>query len=135
MDITNIIKNLHPLEIRVLLSFSGEDDLSSEKLINVLNYKEGHANQAFSWLGGKGLVKETNRLSRTYYEITETGKSLAKDGTVEIRLIELLKKNGAMTLPEAAAALIVEDKDIGSAFGQLSREGVLKMNAEKKSGV
>ena len=133
MDITNIIKNLHPLEIRVLLSFSGEDDLSSEKLINALNYKEGHANQAFSWLGGKGLVKETNRISRTYYEITETGKLLANDGTVEIRLIELLKKNGAMTLPEAAAALIVEDKDIGSAFGQLSREGVLKMNAEKKA--
>ena len=133
MDITSIVKNLHPLEIRVLLSFSGKDELSPEKLINELHYKEGHANQAFSWLCGKGLLKETGRIPRTYYEITDTGKELAKSGTVEVRFIELLKKNGAMTLPEAAAALNIENKDIGSAFGQLSKEGVLKMTAEKKA--
>lgn len=58
MDITNIIKNLHPLEIKVLLKYSQNDELTSEKLIKELDYKEGHANQAFSWLGGKDLLKE-----------------------------------------------------------------------------
>ena len=37
------------------------------------------------------------------------------------------------TLPEIAAALSIENKDIGSAFGMLSKEGVLKMNAEKRA--
>ena len=133
MDISNIIKNLHPLETRVLLTFSGEDELTSEKLVKELNYKEGHANQEFSWLSGKGLLKETERVPHTYYEITDMGRELAKAGTVEERFIELLKTDGAKTLPEAAAALNIENKDIGSAFGQLSKDGILKMNAEKKA--
>lgn len=133
MDISNIIKNLHPLEIKVLLTYSDKDELTSEKLIKELNYKEGHANQAFSWLGGKELVKEVGRVAHTFYEITETGKNLAKDGTIEERVVSLLKDSGAKTLPEIAAALKIENKDIGSAFGQLSKEGVLKMNAEKKA--
>ena len=133
MDISNIIKNLHPLETRVLLTFSGEDELTTEKLVKELGYKEGHANQAFSWLTGKSLLKETGRTPHTYYEITDMGRELAKSGTVEERFIELLRTGGAKTLPEAAAALNIENKDIGSAFGQLSKDGILKMNAEKKA--
>lgn len=133
MNISNIIKNLHPLEIKVLLKYSDKDELTSEKLIKELDYKEGHANQAFSWLGGKELLKETGRVAHTYYEITDMGKALAKDGTVEERVVSLLKDSGAKTLPEIAAALKIENKDIGSAFGQLAKDGILKMNAEKKA--
>lgn len=133
MDISNIIKNLHPLETKVLLKYSDKDDLTSEKLINELNYKEGHANQAFSWLGGKELLKEVGRVAHTYYEITDMGRTLLKDGTVEERIVSFIKANGAKLLPEIAAGIGVEQKDIGSAFGQLSKEGVLKMNAEKKA--
>lgn len=132
MDITNIIKNLHPLEIKVLLKYSDKDDLTSEKLQKELNYKEGHANQAFSWLGGKELLKETGRKPYVYYEITEMGRELCKTGTVEERMVEWLKKNGAHILPEIASELKIENKDIGSAFGQLSKEGVLKMTSDKK---
>lgn len=133
MNISNIIKNLHPLEIKVLLKYSDKDELTSEKLIKELDYKEGHANQAFSWLDGKELLKETGRVAHTYYEITDMGKALAKDGTVEERVVSLLKDSGAKTLPEIASALKIENKDIGSAFGQLAKDGILKMNAEKKA--
>ena len=133
MDISNIIKNLHPLEIKVLLKYSDKDELTSEKLIKELDYKEGHANQAFSWLSGKNLIKEVGRVAHTYFEITEMGRSLASTGLVEERVVNLLKNSGAKALPEIAAALSIENKDIGSAFGQLSKEGILKMNAEKKA--
>lgn len=132
MDIKNIIKNLHPLEIKVLLKYSANDELTSEKLQKELDYKEGHANQAFSWLAGKGLLKETGRTPHTYYEITDFGRSLAKTGTVEQRMIDFLKKNGSATMPEIAAKIGLEQKDVGSVFGPLVKEGVLKMNAEKK---
>ena len=82
MDIKNTIKNLHPLEIKVLLKYTGKDELTSEKLKNDLDYKEGHANQAFSWLSGKELLKEIRRTPHTYYEITDMGRSMAKTGTV-----------------------------------------------------
>lgn len=131
MDIKNIIKNLHPLEIKVLLKYSGKDELTSEKLQKDLNYKEGHANQAFSWLSGKELCHEVKRTPHTFYEITDMGKLLAKTGTVEERVVSFLKEKGAHSLPQIADELKIDNKDIGSAFGQLSKDGVLKMNTEK----
>lgn len=132
MDISNIIKNLHPLEVKVLLKYSENDELTSEKLMKELNYKEGHANQAFSWLSGKNLLKEIGRIPTTFFEMTKTGRNLKDSGTIEERAVTFVKNNGAKTLPEIAAGLGVEQKDIGSAFGPLSKEGVFKMNAEKK---
>ena len=48
-------------------------------------------------------------------------------------MINYVKENGAHILPEIASAIGVEQKDIGSAFGPLAKDGVLKMNAEKKA--
>jgi phenylalanyl-tRNA synthetase alpha chain len=133
MDISNIIKNLHPLEIKVLLKYSQKDDLTSEKLQKELAYKEGHANQAFSWLTGKELAAETKRTLHTYYEITDLGRTLANDGTVEERFVKYIKEHGAQVLPKIANALKIDNKDIGSAFGQLAKDGVLKMNSDKEA--
>ena len=133
MDIQNIIKNLHPLETKVLLNYTAKDELTSEKLQKELDYKEGHANQAFSWLGGKSLVSVVSKTPHTFYEITELGRAYAKDGIPEARIIHFVKENGAKTLPEIAAGTNLEQKDVGSAFGALSKAGVLKMNAEKKA--
>ncbi len=116
----------------MLLKYSENDELTSEKLMKELNYKEGHANQAFSWLSGKNLLKEIGRIPTTFFEMTETGRNLKDSGTIEERAVTFVKNNGAKTLPEIAAGLGVEQKDIGSAFGPLSKEGVFKMNAEKK---
>ena len=116
----------------MLLKYSENDELTSEKLMKELNYKEGHANQAFSWLSGKNLLKEIGRIPMTFFEMTETGRNLKDSGTIEERAVTFVKNNGAKTLPEIAAGLGVEQKDIGSAFGPLSKEGVFKMNAEKK---
>lgn len=133
MDIQSIIKNLHPLESKVLLKYTAADELTSERLQKELDYKEGHANQAFSWLGGKGLISVVSKTPHTFYEITELGRLYAKGGIPEVRIIQFVKENGAKTLPEIAAGTHLEQKDIGSAFGQLSKSGVLKMNAEKKA--
>lgn len=116
----------------MLLKYSENDELTSEKLMKELNYKEGHANQAFSWLSGKNLLKEIGRIPMTFFEMTETGRNLKDSGTIEERAVTFVKNSGAKTLPEIAAGLGVEQKDIGSAFGPLSKEGVFKMNAEKK---
>ena len=132
-DIKTLIKNLHPLETKVLLKYGLSDELTSERLQKELGYKEGHANQAFSWLSGKQLLSETARTPHTYFELTDFGRIVAKNGTAEERIIAYLKDNGAQLLPQIATALGIENKDVGSAFGNLSKEGVLKMNAEKKA--
>ena len=130
-DIKSLIKNLHPLETKVLLKYGLKDELTSERLEKELGYKEGHANQAFSWLTGKNLLAEATRTPHTYYELTDFGRITAKNGSAEERIIAYLKDNGAHTLPEISNALAIENKDVGSAFGSLSKEGVLIMSDKK----
>ena len=55
MDID--VKNLHPLEVRLLRHVSLGEDITPEAIIDELGYKVGQSNQAFSWLMGKGFVK------------------------------------------------------------------------------
>lgn len=132
-DIKTIIKNLHPLETKVLLKYGLKDELTSERLEKELGYKEGHANQAFSWLSGKQLLAEIARTPHTYFELTDFGKNVAKKGSAEERIIAFLQKNGPADLPYIAKSLALENKDVGSAFGLLSKEGVLRMTEQKKA--
>ncbi|MCH5283623.1 MAG: phenylalanine--tRNA ligase subunit alpha [Treponema sp.] len=133
MDVSNIIKNLHPLETKVLLRYGLNDELTAAKLQTELGYKSGHANQAFSWLAGKKLLAEVKRTPHTYFELSEFGRKVHAEGFVEEKIISFLKEQGAKNLLEIAAGLGIENKDVGSAFGALSKDGVLKMNDEKKA--
>jgi hypothetical protein len=45
-DITSTVKNLHPLEIRILLSYKKGDELTIEKVEKELGFKPGNGNQA-----------------------------------------------------------------------------------------
>ncbi|UTY34417.1 phenylalanine--tRNA ligase subunit alpha [Treponema putidum] len=133
MDIKNIIKNLHPLEIKVLKKFKKDEDLDTKALELQLDYKEGHANQVFSWLKMKELVKEKSRKTKIFFELTELGKDFAENGMPEQRILSLLKEKGKLRLPEIAEALNLPNKDVGSAFGTLSKEGAVKMDEEKRA--
>ena len=131
-DIKNLIKNLHPLETRILLHYSLKDELTSTRLETELGFKEGHANQAFSWLAGKKLLAETSRTPHTYFELTDYGQKVLRDGFTEERVVEYLRQNGSAKLPEIAQALGIENKEAGSAFGSLAKDKVVSMNADKK---
>ena len=133
MDVQSIVKNLHPLEIRVLRAFTPGTELTADKLEKELDYKPGHANQAFSWLGGKELVTEVRREAHTFFEVTDLGRAFAKSGTPDERILNLLKDKGPHTLPEIAQALGLEQKDVGSSFGMLSKEGAVRMDEAKKA--
>ncbi|MCQ2604330.1 MAG: phenylalanine--tRNA ligase subunit alpha [Spirochaetia bacterium] len=132
MDID--IKNLHPLEIKLLLNFA-EDDITADKVNASLGFEVGQCNQVFSWLSGKNLIVEKSRTLRTIYELTDFGAEYQAKGTPAERILKLVSEKGAMTLPEIAQALSLENKDVGTAFGALSKEGIMAMDGEKKASV
>jgi phenylalanyl-tRNA synthetase alpha chain len=144
MDARSLVKSLHPLEVRVLLRYgisasgaaagaaSGER-LDAAKLAADLDYKEGHANQAFSWLSAKSLAAEDGREARVVYELTPLGREFAEKGTPDERILRYLSEKGPAKLPEICAALGLEQKDVGSSFGMLSKEGALSMDGEKRA--
>lgn len=125
------VKSMHPLEIRLLRHVSSGEDITAERLIRELDYQVGHCNQAFSWLIGRGYIEETERVARTLYELTELGMAINTLGFPGERMLQLLDQHGPLSLPEITERLGLPSSDIGSAFGQLSKAGVLAMTPEK----
>ena len=140
IEIQTTIKNLHPLEVRILLTYKKGDELTIESVEKDLGFKPGNGNQALSWLASKGLVSEVRREPAVFYELTILGEEWKEKGSPEERILELIRKrlekldSGQSPLgglPDLAQALNMENKDIGSAFGSLSKNGVLKMDGSK----
>ncbi|HEY9594915.1 MAG TPA: phenylalanine--tRNA ligase subunit alpha [Spirochaetia bacterium] len=126
-------RELHPLEVKVLLRYTQTDEVSHARLVADLGYNLGQANQALSWLGAKGFVAETARAKRTLFELTDFGRECVAKGTYEQRIVDLVKAEGALGLPDIAKKLGIEQKDVGSAFGGLSKDKVLVMDGDKKA--
>ena len=131
MDID--VKNLHPLEVRLLRHVDLQQDITAERIVRELEYKVGQCNQAFSWLSAKGYLVEKSRMSRIFYELTDLGREQQEKGTPAQRILTFIKAEGAQALPELASALGLEKSEVGSAFGQLSKAGLAKMNGENKA--
>ncbi len=126
-------RELHPLEVKILLRYGMDDEISHARLAADLGFKEGQANQALSWLAAKGFVAETGRVTRASYELTDIGRDWLARGTPEERILRLLAERGGRTLPEIAAELGMESKDVGSAFGALTKDGAVRMDPEKRA--
>ena len=117
MDQPATPRELHPLEVKVLLQYGQGEAISHARLAADLGYNTGQVNQALSWLSAKGFVTETARASRVFYEITDFGRESLAKGTYEQRIVDLVAEAGALPLPEIAKKLGIEAKDVGSAFG------------------
>ena len=128
-------RELHPLEVKVLLRYGPGESIGHARLAADLGFKEGQANQALSWLAAKGFVAETGRFTRVSCELTDIGRDHLANGTPEERILRLLAERGGRTLPEIAAALGVEAKDVGSAFGALAKDGAVLMDAGKRAAL
>jgi len=126
------LKELHPLEVKVLRRFSPGEDITREGMSGLFG-NPSHCNQAVSWLTAKGFLVETGRTSRTVYELGELGQEYLAKGSLEQRIVALLGRMGPLALPSLAEELGVEAKDVGSAFGVLVKEGALAMDALKRA--
>ncbi len=132
MNVKELTQGLHPLEVRLLLSFDDRTPITTAVLQERMGYNVGQCNQVLSWLAGKGLVEETGRESSVFYELTDLGRQQAEDGTPEERILQAVNQDGPMSLPDLATKLGLENKDVGSAYGKLAKEGAAKMDAEKR---
>jgi phenylalanyl-tRNA synthetase alpha chain len=126
MDID--VKNLHPLEVRLLRHVSLGEAIDAKRLIGELGYNVGQCNQSFSWLEAKGFIKEEARIRRTLYELTDVGRFQAQEGTPAERIFHFLKEHGPAPLPKIAESLKLEQSEVGSSFGLLSKGGFVGMN-------
>ena len=131
MDTGIDLKTLHPLEVRVLLKFDDKIDITPDVVVSEVGLNVGQCNQALSWLLAKGLISETGRETHTVFELTDLGKQYAENGTPEKRIFDVVAGASA-TIVTLSHELDLENRVIGSAFGALSRAGVVAMDSEKR---
>jgi phenylalanyl-tRNA synthetase alpha chain len=129
------VKNLHPLEVKTMLGFAGESGFSASMVEKKLALKAGNGNQALSWLKAKGIVDSIRSEKVFFYELSAVGRLWLEKGSPEERIAGLLVRKTGLTLPEIAGELELDNKDTGSAFGALSKAGILAMDGEKKAFV
>lgn len=126
------LKSLHPLEVKTLLHYDGRAVFDASRMQVDLGLVLGQCNQALSWLDSKGYLEESQRRTETFYERTDLGARYAAEGTPVERMIRVLRDQGPMAMPDLALAAGLEKKDVGSAFGNLSKTGVLAMDGDKR---
>ena len=133
MENETVIKQLHPLEVRLLRHVRGGEQFGAARLQAELAFNQGQCNQVFSWLFAKGLIEEKSRALRVQVQLTELGREAQEKGTAEERILRLLREQGGLTLPKIASHLGLENREVGSAYGALAQEGLLGMNSQKQA--
>ena len=126
------VQQLHPLEVRVLRAAGPDAPFTAADLISAADLNLGQCNQAFSWLLGKGLLAERERVQALRYELTALGEQYRRDGLPEERIVALLRAEGPLPMAEIAGRLGLEQREVGSAYGALAREKVLAMDGERQ---
>ena len=128
----NAVEQLHPLEVRTLRAAARDGSFTAADLMAAAGMNLGQCNQAFSWLVDKALIEERERVREVRYELTDLGEQYRRDGLPEERMVALLRDAGPLPMPEIAARLELEQRDVGSAYGALAREGVLAMDGGRQ---
>ncbi len=136
------IKYLHPLELKVLFYFESQESsqkasqeygISVHDIIEGTGLLEGQVNQAISWLQGKSYVEEKSKTASVWYERTSLGAEWNDKKTPYRRIVEYVQDNEEKSdLQTIAKKLGIEAKEVGSAFGTLSKAQVLRLSNTKQ---
>ncbi|ASQ29593.1 phenylalanine--tRNA ligase subunit alpha [Borrelia miyamotoi] len=126
-----IIKTLHPLEMKVILNYDEGDEIFALRLSEDLFYNEGQSNKTIEWLVSKGILRETFRKINVFYRLTEKGFDALDNGSIEERIVNLVSRKTVL-VANLSSELGVDVRDAGKAFGNLSKEGVLSLGLEKE---
>lgn len=126
------VEQLHPLEVRVLRAAAAAAPFTAADLMAAAGLNLGQCNQAFSWLLDKGLIAEQERAQVLRYELTALGDRYRREGLPEERIVALVRAEGPLPMPQLAARLGLEQREVGSAYGALARAGVLAMDAARQ---
>ncbi|MDR2964897.1 MAG: phenylalanine--tRNA ligase subunit alpha, partial [Treponema sp.] len=83
------------------------------------------------------LIGEIRREAAVFYELTGLGQEWNDKGSPEERVLELIRQRlenmeDDPRLSDIAETLKMDNKDIGSAYGNLAKSGILSMDEEKK---
>ena len=122
------IKDLHPLEVKVLRAFVEEESLDLEAIADRGGVDTAQARRSVEWLLTRGAMEITEEKRSCIVSLTDTGRAYAEKKTPELRIYE-----AALAGADMAALRNRDDmeaSEAGSAVGALKKAGLLKILPE-----
>lgn len=130
MDINELIKTLHPIETKILIAIEPDRNIDIQYLLDKTDLNEGQIRRGIDWLLSKNLIKEVSRRKIKKYKITDKGKEFLEKPLIEKSIIEFLKQHESVRIPDLMQNLPYDKKDIGSAIGNMRKEGEIIQQSE-----
>ncbi len=134
---------LHPLEIKILLSFGLERAAAQETILNQCGLAEAQFRTALEWLKGKGALQVIEVETEDFVSLTDSGEQYAKNKIPELQILDMIGQglsdtplsvqNDPAEPPKTIASLKERSRlsaeEISTAIGNLKRGGVVKIEA------
>jgi phenylalanyl-tRNA synthetase alpha chain len=119
---------LHPLEVRLLKSFTAGAPATLESLAGAAGLDLAHARSAIERLREKGAVTVAREETRTLVGLTERGQEVCQHEIVALRIVDIATHEGGIArdgLAGHARMTAGDAEDIGTAIGELKRLGAI----------
>jgi phenylalanyl-tRNA synthetase alpha chain len=127
-----LLKALHPLEVRALLALESEREMSEPELAAAGNLEPEQARTAVQWLLAKELIHAAATDSFTEVTLSDAGRRHAERGVPETRILALLSRasggrEAAATMKSLASHPDLADEDTAAACGGLKKLGAIEI--------
>jgi len=126
-DLNKLVESFHPLENKLLLSFSRSESLSASDIMAASGLDESRLDMATGWLTAKGLLMVTGETVTTSVALTETGAEYWEKGTPEIRIIAALREGKQFTVKDIIQTWGMDPSEVSSAVGALKEAKVVQI--------
>ncbi len=124
-----ILKELHPLEVKVLLAFKKKEILTMNESMDITKLSEGDSRRAIGWLTTKEIIEIIKQDTKTLVHLSELGKKYLEKGTPSKQIIEKIKAKDSVIIKNLD---FLEPLELSEAIGFLKSKGIVKI---EKGGV
>lgn len=128
-ELEKILEGLHPLEIKVLVTFEGREAVTSKELLSSAGIDESQLDMASNWLLTKGILEIKAEEITSSVSLTEIGKSYSVKKTPEIRILTALREGKHFTVKELTRLFEVDPLEVSSSLGALKESGAIQISA------
>ena len=118
---TDMISQLHPLEIQVLRTFQTNPRPYASYIPELVSLQEAQIRMALEWLQQKKLITVIDERIDTVVTLTESGHELNELQLPELRILTALESRRNLAIPDLAAIIGETPKDTNIAAANLKK--------------
>ena len=129
---SELIDNLHPLEIKTILSFKSVSEQYASEIAERAGLREDRLRTALEWLQLKEVLLVTDEITTEFVTLNEAGNIFAEKKILEMRILDIFKNKKEIPIMEIAKELGEEHKEVNIANANLKKENIVEI---KKGGL